>query len=402
MNDALFDRAIRLLKAEGSCRFDVPQNAQFEWMKAHCLQWTGGGLRMMGARTVRARIRIMPVGEDRLIVWDYDDLAQHEYLHFLLQFDSDDELNILAHVALYNFAARILFADGHFIHSGQLVRGAHGALPDKAAIETRQRQRKPYDSQPIAVAGYLLFFHEEAHYIFRTPSISREKYFRLAADRIEELRNKAERSLAERDFRSIRGPRGASPLSSKEADGVYPRNLIAFLAKNGKSPAFVEEVACDVFAIEQLLKSQRAQNAAVPAARLYAAVMMHYQIQATLEGVRKIYERIDQPVEDVSVEQNPENQIRNDIRGFYFTDKISEILNPEASFWSAYDAEVTRLYKEGLSKRYWHSVVLSAAPDLIAKAHDKAWLADCEQREKKLSYEQREDIRKALEADFGF
>jgi hypothetical protein len=402
MNDPLFDRAKRLLRAEGPCRFDVPQNAQFEWMKAQCLMWTGGQLKIMGARTVTARVRIMPVGESRLIVWDYEDLAQHENLHFLLQFDNDDELNILAHVALYNFAALILFAHGHFVHSGQLVRGARSALPNKAAIETRQKQRKPYDSQPITVGGYLLFFHEQTHYTFRNPSLSRDRYFQVAAERIENLRRMAERSLSERDFRSIRGPRGGPLVSSKEADDVYPRNLIEFLGKNETSPAFVEEVACDLFAIEQLLKSHRTDKTPAAVARLYAAVMMHYQIQATLESLRKIYERIEEPGGTTDIGQNTENQIRNDIRGFYLNDKISEILNPEPLFWPAYDAEVTRLYREGLSKRYWQSVVMSAGVDVIAKAHDKAWLADCEQRDKKLSDEEREGIGKALEADFGF
>jgi hypothetical protein len=178
--------------------------------------------------------------------------------------------------------------------------------------------------------------------------------------------------------------------------------LIAFLAEHEKSPVFIEEVACDLFAIEQLLKSFLTQTAALAAARLYSAVMMHYQIQATLEGVRGIYEKIETPEIALDITQNTGNQVRNDIRGFYFIDKMSEILNPEPLFWQTYDAEVTRLYKEGLSKKYWRSVVMSASVDVIANAHNKAWLADCEQRDKKLSDEERKNIRKALESDFGF
>ena len=404
MNDTALERAKRLLAAEGPCRFDVPQNVHFEWMRARCLQWTGGRLKMIPVRTVRARIRILPVEEEQLIVWDYEDLAQHEYLTFLLQFDSDDELNILIRAGLYNFAARILFADGHLIHSGQLARGVQKDLPDKerTRIETCQRQRKPYDSRPFILGTYLLFFHEEAHYIFRKTSLERDRFFRLAEKRIEELREKAEETLGARDFSAIRGPRGGGPFSKSEADGVYPRNLIAFLAKNGASPSFIEEVACDISAIEQLVKVHKPENAPVAAARLYAAVMMHYQIQATLEGIRKVYESIGGPQDDLDAEQNTENQIRNDIRGFYLTEKLAQILNPEPSFWQAYDAEVTSSYKEGLSKRYWRLVVMSAAVEVIAKARDKTWLGDCAAREKALSYEQREGIRKALETDFGF
>ena len=130
MSDALFEAAQRLLKAEGACRFDVPHNTQFDWMQAHCLKWTGGRLRMMAARTVTAQVRIMPVADGRLIVWDYEHLAQVEYLHFLLQFDRDDDLNSLAHFALYNFAALVLLARGndYVVHSGQLVRGAQRAV----------------------------------------------------------------------------------------------------------------------------------------------------------------------------------------------------------------------------------------------------------------------------------
>ena len=403
MSDALIEAAQRRLKAEGACRFDVQHNNQFDWMQSHCLMLTGGRLRMMGARTVRAQVRIMPVGEARLIIWDYEHLAQLEYLHFLLQFDSDDDLNSLGHFALYNFAALVLLAQGndYVVHSGQLVRGAQAAVPGKAEIEASHRRQKPYDNEPITVAGYLLFFHEEAHYTFRCPSVARDRYFQRASDRIKGLREKAERSLAEEDFRSVRGPRGHPLFQGHEAEGAYPRKLVEFLTKQQNSPGFVEEVACDVFAIEQLIKSYRIDNAPAAIARLYSAVMMLYQIQATLEGLRRIYEMIGRPEETVDADQNTENQIRNDIRGFYFTDKVSELLNPEPSFWPIYETEVTRLYKEGLSKRYWRFVV-PAGVAVIAKSHDKAWLAECEQRTGKLTIKQREAIREALGADFGF
>jgi hypothetical protein len=403
MSDALIETAQRRLKAKGACRFDVQHNTQFDWMQSHCLMWTGGQLRMMGARTVAAQVRILPVGDARLIIWDYEHLAQVEYLQFLLQFDNDDDLSTLAHFALYNFAALVLLARGndYVVHSGQLVRGAQRAVPSKAEIEARHRRQKPYDNEPITVAAYLLFFHEEAHYIFRDPSAARDRYFQRASGRVEELRKKAERSLAEEDFRSVRGPRGRPVFSGDEAEGFYPRNLVEFLAKHQNSPLFVEEVACDVFAIEQLLKSYRTESTPVAIARLYSAVMMLYQIQATREGLRRIYERIGSAEDTGDADRNTENQIRNDVRGFYFTEIISEIVNPEPSFWPVYEGEVTRLYKVGLRERYWRLVVKSAAVAVIAKAHDKAWLAECEQRTTNLNLKQLDAIREALGADFG-
>ena len=329
--DVLFVEARRILKRLGTCSFDVPHNAQFDWMQSYCFRWTGGRLRMIAARTIKGEVRIVPVGEGRLIVWDYEHLGQTEYLQFVLQVDNDDDLSTLAYFALYNFAARVLLAGGHIIHSRQLVRGARRAFPNIGEIEDRYRRQKVYNNEPITIAGYLLFFHEMAHYLFSKPSANRDRDFQRASDRIANLRKRAELSLKEDDFRSIRGP-----LSRSEADGVYPQNLINFLDSPDMPPNFVEEVACDLFAIEQLLKVSRIDSSPDAVARLYSAVMMHYQIQATMEGLRQRYEKIESPEDNINFGPNTGNQIRNDIRGFYFNDNIYEIMNPEPSFWPAY------------------------------------------------------------------
>ncbi len=292
MPDGLIESARHRLAMKGLCRFDVPRSAQFDWMQAQCVRWTGGRLKMLAARTAVAQVRILPVGDERVIVWDHEHLGQLEYLWFLLQFDNDSDLELLAQYALHRFAALVLLAEGtdYVVHAGQLIRGVQKAVPNKAEIERHQRGRHIYDAEPITVAGYLLFFHEEAHYVFRSPSASRDRYFRMASDRIEALLQKAERGIKEGDLRSVHGPR--SPLlSESEAAGVYPRNIIAFMGQRQHEASFVEEVACDLFAVEQLLKSYRTDSRPETIGRLYTNVMMHYQLQATLEGLRRVYKR---------------------------------------------------------------------------------------------------------------
>ncbi len=77
------------------------------------------------------------------------------------------------------------------------------------------------------------------------------------------------------------------------------------------------------------------------------------------------------------------------------------MLKPAPTFWLAYEPEVTRLYREGARQRYQRLVVMSAAVAVLAKAQDRAWLAECEERTRKLDLDQRQSIRRDLGSYFG-
>lgn len=386
------------LAAEGACSFHVPKNTTFDWMNARCLLMTGGRLRMIGARTSRAAVRIFADGDVQVIVWDYEHLARMEYCHFLMRIDDDNDVRMLAYGALINFAALVLFSEGHVIHAGQLLRGPKRAFPDLGELEDR-RGKEPQDTEAMGLSVYLLYFHEEAHYIWRSPSVTGDKYFELASGRIAELGKRAAQQVAENDFSAV-----LTSIPPQYADestaGIYPKNLIEFVTKSGQLPRFIEEVACDIYAIDEITRAFLNSRKPEAVARFYSYFMMHYQFQATIEGVRRVYKNIEHPEQPANFEENVENQIRNDIRGFYLVDKMHTLLNQELPFWIAYQGAVDRIHKRGFRERFLR-LLLPVGAQVIAKAHDKVWLADCERRDKLLSNKDRKGIFEALASDFG-
>ena len=392
------DKVRQHLIAEGACSFHVSRNAAFDWMKSRCLLLTGDQLRIIGARTSKAQVRILADGDVRVIVWDYEHLARMEYVHFLLRIDADDEMTTLAYGALINFAALVLFSEGRVIHAGQLLRGLQRAFPNLAELEARRR-KESRDNEAMGVSAYLLYFHEEAHYIWRTSSVSRDKYFKSASECIAELEKRASQQVAENDFSAILTSLPSQRAGESTAE-IYPRNLIAFVTENGQLPRFIEEVACDIYAVDQITKAFLNSREPQTVAMLYSHFMMHYQIQATLEGLRRVYQNVERPEQSASVEENVENQVRNDIRGFYFVDRIRALLNPELSFWIAYRGAVERIYKRGFREKFLR-LLHPVSAQVIGKAHDKVWLADCEHRDNLLSNKERRGIFEGLSRDFG-
>jgi hypothetical protein len=171
-----------------------------------------------------------------------------------------------------------------------------------------------------------MFYHEIAHIVMKREADRRRLYYDIAKEMIaEEIVLPIDRPIMPSDVRRWRLIYGCSDSEAEAHAREVRQRLLAAFATLGNDPAEIEELACDLFAIDLIIETGFDLTNENPRQCLFAATQMQGQIQAAFNSMRQRCVDPEFPSQEMVGKIAQYTQARMQARMLYLMNQIQRV-----------------------------------------------------------------------------